>query len=60
MPIFDWQAPSIDQIVTGPRFAIYWAVAVPLTLFVIGTWAVWTRFSSKKQEKENADARKLV
>jgi len=60
MPIFDWEAPRIDQVVAGPRFAIYWAVAVPLTLFVIGIWAVWTRFDFKKQEKENADATKRV
>lgn len=60
MPIFDWQAPSMAQVVAGPRFAFYWAVAAPLTLFIVGAWAVWIRFNFKKREKENAEARKLV
>ncbi|KAL9636157.1 MAG: hypothetical protein Q9164_002996 [Protoblastenia rupestris] len=47
MPLFNWQAASGEPIVTA-RFAIYWAVALPLTFGVLGTWMLLMR--KKKRE----------
>jgi hypothetical protein len=54
MPLFDWQASTEWEII-GPHFWVYWAVAIPLTLLVLGFWAVWIRVILKKQAKEDKE-----
>lgn len=36
MPMFDWSASTGE--VLNERFWIYWAVALPLTITVLGVW----------------------
>jgi hypothetical protein len=38
-----------------PQFWIYWAVTIPITLSVLGLWAVWLRFTAKRHEKEDEE-----
>jgi len=56
MPLFNWQA-STELEITGPYFWVYWAVAIPLTLLVLGSWGVWIRTKLKKQAKEDKEVR---
>ena len=39
MSMFDWQANEVSQIT--PRFWIYWAVTLPLTLATVCAWYAW-------------------
>lgn len=46
MSMFNWQAPKGDPVLS-PRFWIYWAVALPLTLTVFLAWLVWYQWHQK-------------
>jgi hypothetical protein len=38
MPVFNWDNNGVPAVKTG--FGYYWAVAVPLTILVIVSWAM--------------------
>jgi hypothetical protein len=49
MPVFNWDGGNIPIIKDG--FKYYWAIAIPLTLFVLLMWAAsmllpWRRWLS--------------
>jgi hypothetical protein len=52
---FNWQAqsssPSGPSI--SPLFWIYWAISIPLTVAVVGSYALWDWKLSKKAAKED-------
>ncbi|KAH9909530.1 hypothetical protein F4778DRAFT_775446 [Xylariomycetidae sp. FL2044] len=48
MSMFNWQAQDGAAVLT-PRFWIYWAVTVPLTLVVLCSWLVWLRYHHKNE-----------
>lgn len=50
MNMFDWQAEPGKQVVSS-HFWIYWVVAVPLTLAVLGVWLSWIHAHRKHQKK---------
>lgn len=50
MGMFNWQADEDDTVISS-RFWIYWAVAVPLTLSVLGLWTIYVH-RHKKNEGE--------
>ena len=52
MPIFQWDASETKKVVNS-RIWIYWAVTVPLTLAVLGTWTLYRHL---RQRKESAAA----
>ena len=59
MSMFDWQS---QEDVLSPRFWIYWAVTLPLTLSTVGIWLAWTyrravlsRSEDRKAVKDLAD-----
>lgn len=56
MPLFNWQA-STEREIAGPYFWMYWAITIPLTLLVLGSWAIWIHFKQKKQAKEDKEVR---
>ena len=44
-----YSAPSITSVVT-PRFWIFWAINLPVTLLVVGLWYLWERQRLKRHE----------
>ena len=38
MPLFNWD--NHDLPITKEGFKYYWAIAIPLTLFVLAVWAL--------------------
>ncbi|TAQ89072.1 hypothetical protein B7494_g2585 [Chlorociboria aeruginascens] len=52
MTMFDWGATQGDKVVSK-RLWMYFAVAIPLTLVVIGTWVLWYRWSQKEKTKRS-------
>lgn len=51
MGMFDWRAHGGDTVVSS-RFWIYWAIAVPLTLSVLGLWLIYVR----RHKKNNGES----
>jgi hypothetical protein len=53
---FNWQQPSTptsnDRYIS-PLFWIYWAVSIPLTVAVVGSYVLWDWKLSKKASKED-------
>jgi hypothetical protein len=52
MPVFNWDGNGAPAI--KPGFKYYWAVAVPLTILVLGVWALgmllpWKEWCAKKK-----------
>jgi hypothetical protein len=50
MPLFNWDAPTMSEIV-GDHFWIYWAVTGPLTILtmtVVGYWILQKSLTDKK------------
>jgi hypothetical protein len=39
MTMFNFQDPSRPSV--SPRFWIYWAVTLPVTLVTLGAWWMW-------------------
>jgi hypothetical protein len=39
MPLFDWDRGGNGKLVVKDEFRYYWAIAIPLTVLVLGTWA---------------------
>jgi hypothetical protein len=65
MPFFEYPASSSSSpfptsISTKPQFWIYWAVTIPLTLLVIGIWAVWISVVSQRHKREYVEARRQL
>lgn len=55
--MFDWQAPEGGPVLS-PRFWVYWAVALPLTLTVFLAWLLWYQWHQKNDTfAENMRAR---
>jgi len=59
MPFFNWQQGDRPVIKNG--FKYYWAIAIPLTLLVLGMWAAcmllpWRRWmDGAKRERKGSD-----
>ena len=56
MPVFNWDDNGVPAVKTGFRY--YWAVAVPLTILVLASWAMgmlvpWKAWISKIQGNSN-------
>jgi O-antigen/teichoic acid export membrane protein len=56
MPLFNWDAEAWSEV-AKPRFWIYWAITVPLTIMTITTWQLWQRWRDRKNVKLDAEAR---
>lgn len=64
MSMFDWQASSnngdgggADSSVTlSSNFWIFWAVSIPLTFIVLGSWYIWWQMESSVYETKYRDA----
>ena len=54
IPFFDWQN---DALITR-HFWLYWAITIPLTMFVLLVWTIWIRWSIYLHDKQDAAARK--
>lgn len=44
-------SPQERRIVVSESFWVYWAIAVPLTLFVMTIWLIWFRWSQKMENR---------
>jgi hypothetical protein len=53
MPLFDFHSLPSESITT-PRFWIFWASTVPLTLFVLVIYALYLLYINRKHEREDA------
>ena len=54
MPMFNWQAGLIDQAdahIVNPRFWIYWAVTIPLTVALIVIWRIYATCTQGPKEE---------
>jgi hypothetical protein len=56
MPVFNWDGNGVPAVKTGFRY--YWAVAVPLTILVLASWAIgmlvpWRAWISNLQRSSN-------
>jgi hypothetical protein len=57
MPVLDWNALSIRDIIID-HFWLYWAVALPLTIVVIGVMGVYGLIQASEKRKAAANSRK--
>ena len=53
MTFFEWQSSKSNDIYVSPLFWIYWAISIPLTIAVLGTYLLWDRRLSMKAHKED-------
>jgi len=56
MTFFNFQnsgSPAVSH-----QFWIYWAVTIPLTIFIVGVWYVWEKRREAKYDKEDTDLEK--
>jgi cytochrome c-type biogenesis protein CcmH/NrfF len=54
MTFFNWQPANLNgQSHVSPFFWIYWAVSLPLTVLVVGSFLLWERSESRKSEEED-------
>jgi hypothetical protein len=53
MPIVNSQAEGQEGPVVSPRFWIYWAITIPVTLLVLAIWGVWIRVVMYMHRKED-------
>ncbi|KAK4232021.1 hypothetical protein QBC38DRAFT_464135 [Podospora fimiseda] len=58
IPIFNWDAPTLSET-RGKHFWIYWAVAIPLTIFVMGTFGVYAWYQGRKNNMRAQKAREI-
>lgn len=57
MPILDWNALSMRDVMTD-HFWLYWAVALPLTIVVMGVMGAYGLIQARGKRKAAANARK--
>lgn len=48
------------QSVVSPKFWIYWAVTIPVTIVIVGVWFVWERNRERKYQEEDTELAKGV
>ncbi len=53
MTFFNWQSSNPNGLYVSPLFWIYWAVTIPLTIAVVGSYVLWDRKLSMKAHKED-------
>lgn len=63
MPVFNWDGNGAPAI--KPGFKYYWAVAIPLTILVLGIWALsmllpWKEWFAKKARSWTARRRRDI
>lgn len=49
MDMFKWDAKE-DESVVSPRFWIFWAVAVPVTLVMLAGWSAWLVMHRRRED----------
>ncbi|KAG9246385.1 hypothetical protein BJ878DRAFT_497217 [Calycina marina] len=54
MTFFNFQSDNGGQELS-PKFWIYWAVTIPLTVCIVGMWWIWERNRERKYGKEDTD-----
>ncbi|MCJ1478524.1 hypothetical protein MMC13_007204 [Lambiella insularis] len=52
MPLFNWSAESSNDVL-APRFWVYWALTLPLTIVVMALWWVWMTLRERRFEIED-------
>ncbi|KAF6823621.1 hypothetical protein CMUS01_10612 [Colletotrichum musicola] len=52
MELFNW-SPENGEPIVSPRFWIFWAVAVPLTLVVLTVWLLWLKMHRRREERRS-------
>ncbi|KAK6503371.1 hypothetical protein TWF481_008391 [Arthrobotrys musiformis] len=57
MPVLNWEAKSYSEVTTD-KFWVYWAVTLPMTLFIILAWAAWTKRQSWLNRKDHEEGMK--
>ncbi|KAK4454894.1 hypothetical protein QBC34DRAFT_391015 [Podospora aff. communis PSN243] len=52
-PLFDWEGAGGSAIAVGtkPQFALFWAIAVPLTVATFGLYAMWIVMQRKRLKR---------
>jgi hypothetical protein len=56
-PLFDWDSANSNSdrssitVGTKPQFALFWAVAVPLTVVTFGLYAMWIVMQKKRMKR---------
>lgn len=50
MELFNW-SPENGEPIVNPRFWIFWAVAVPLTLVVLTVWLLWLKMHRRREKR---------
>jgi hypothetical protein len=52
-PLFDWEKTGGSAISVGtkPQFALFWAIAVPLTVATFGLYAMWIVMQKKRLKR---------
>ena len=58
MGMFNFQS-SPNEIILSRYFWLYWAIAIPLTLFVMAVWLLWYRWQEKREKKRMHDEERL-
>lgn len=51
MPLLNWQAgmgQEVNDYVILPRFWIYWAITLPLTIVVLVLWGIWAYLTADR------------
>ncbi|KAM6492384.1 hypothetical protein JOM56_012108 [Amanita muscaria] len=59
MPLLNWNALSMMDVMT-PHFWLYWAVAIPLTVFVMAIVGVYGFTQARENRKAADNARKMA
>lgn len=54
MNLFEF-SPQERKLVVSKSFWLYWAIAVPLTLFVMVIWLIWFQWSQKMENQRIED-----
>lgn len=55
--MFDWRSDELHAVVVSRYFWIYWAVAAPLTAFVLLIWRIWWTVEEKRYQAELLEAK---
>jgi hypothetical protein len=55
MTFFNWQSTNSNSLYVSPLFWVYWAVSIPLTVAVVGSYILWDRKLSMKAHKEDEE-----
>ena len=57
--LFNWESTASDEggdlQVVSPKFWIYWATAIPLTLATLIGWAIWWRIEIRRYPDDPED-----